>query len=77
MEASALIGYAKCPMALTEADDLLLAMDDALLAAVDRELGSPSIILKRWPPARCMAGRANSLPPMLASIIMTVSRLEA
>ena len=70
--ASELSGCFECPVALAEADadEQLLAVNDTLFAAVDGERGSPSIVLKRWPPVRCMAGRVKSCaPPMLASIM--------
>ncbi len=67
--AGALIGCFECPAALVEADESLVAMGDTILAAVDGARGSPSIILKRWLPARCMAERAMIPAPMLASIM--------
>ena len=73
MAAGALISCFECPMALAEADDSLLAMGDTLFASVDGGRGSPSINLKRCPPARCKAGRMKSPPPMLASV-MAVDR---
>jgi hypothetical protein len=62
--AGTLVGCFECPMALAEADKSLLAMGDAFFSAVDGGRGSPSIILKRWPLARCRVGRAL---PLLAS----------
>ena len=74
--ASELSGCFECPVALAEADadEQLLEVNETLFAAVDGGRGSPSIVLKRWPPARWMAGRVKSPPPMLASI-MAIGRL--
>ena len=66
---SELSGYFECPTALAEADEPLLAVGDTLFAAADGGRGWPSIVLKRSPPARCMAGRVKSPPPMLASVM--------
>ena len=69
--ASEISGCFECPVALADADadEQLLEVNDTPFAAVDGGRGSQSIVLKRWPPARCMAGRVKSCaPPMLASI---------